>query len=149
MKIQLSHNFEDIISTENLLEAWEEFVNGKRSKKDVQEFSLHLMDNILSLHQDLANHSYRHGGYKAFNISDPKPRSIHKANVRDRLIHHAIYRVLYPFFDRTFIADSFSCRLRKGTHKSLDRFRSFAYKASKNNTRTCWILKCDIRKFFA
>ena len=149
MKIQLSHNFEDIISTENLLEAWEEFVNGKRSKKDVQEFSLHLMDNILSLHQDLANHSYRHGGYKAFNISDPKPRSIHKANVRDRLIHHAIYRVLYPFFDRTFIADSFSCRLNKGTHRALNRFRDVARKVSKNNNHTCWILKCDIRKFFA
>jgi retron-type reverse transcriptase len=68
--------------------------------------------------------------------------------VRDRLLHHAIYRKLYPFFDRTFIADSFSCRIGKGTHKALERFRRFAYQASKNNTRTCWVLKCDIRKFF-
>jgi len=50
---------------------------------------------------------YQHGGYKAFNISDPKPRNIHKASVRDRVLHHAIYRQLYPFFDWTFIADSF------------------------------------------
>lgn len=149
MKIQLSHKFEDIISIENLLDAWQEFVRGKRIKADVQKFSFRLMDNILTLHDDLANLTYRHGGYHAFNISDPKPRSIHKASVRDRLLHHALYRKLYPFFNRTFISDSFSCRLRKGTHKAINRFRAFSYRVSKNNTKICWILKCDIRKFFA
>lgn len=149
MKIQLRHSFEDIINIENLLEAWKEFVRGKRKKSDIQEFSLKLMDNLFILHEDLSLDRYQHGGYKAFNISDPKPRSIHKASVRDRLLHHAIYRVLYPFFDKTFIFDSYSCRIKKGTHKALNRFRGFAYKVSKNDTRTCWILKCDIRKFFA
>ena len=38
--------FGDIVSVENLLEAWKEFVRGKRGKRDVQEFSLRLMDNI-------------------------------------------------------------------------------------------------------
>ena len=149
MKIQLCHTFKDIISIDNLLEAWKEFVKGKRNKKDVQEFSLHLMDHVLLLHADLTNCQYKHGGYHAFNISDPKPRNIHKASVRDRLLHHAIYRILYPFFDKTFISDSFSCRISKGTHKALNRFRVFGYQVGRNNTRTCWILKCDIRKFFA
>ncbi len=134
---------------ENLLKAWREFLNGKRGKRDVQEFQLHLMDNILPLHADLVNGTYRHGGYHAFNIADPKPRIIHKASVRDRLLHHAIYRVLYPFFDRTFIADSFSCRVGKGTHAAINRFQAFSYGVSRNNTRTCWVLKCDVKKFFA
>jgi len=110
---------------------------------------LHFADNILLLHRELAEKSYSHGGYEAFKINDPKPRDIHKASVRDRLLHHAIYRKLYPLFDKTFIADSFSCRLKKGTHKAINRFREFHYKVGKNNTQTCWILKCDIRKFFA
>jgi len=149
MKIQFSHKFEDIISIENLLEAWKEFLKGKRSKPDVQEFSLRLMDNIFSLHNDLKNKTYKHGGYKAFNISDPKPRNIHKAIVRDRLLHHAVCRKLYPFFDKTFIADSFSCRLNKGTHRAINRFRVLVAKASENHTKTCWVLRCDIKKFFA
>lgn len=149
MKIQLGHRFGDIISVENLLEAWKEFMRGKRGKRDVQEFSLRLMDNIFSLHHDLIHRTYQHGGYQAFSISDPKPRNIHKASVRDRLMHHAICRTLYPFFDRIFIADSYSCRIGKGTHKALARFRNFGHIVSKNNTRTCWVLKCDIRKFFA
>ena len=134
---------------ENLLNAWREFSRGKRGKKDVQEFALRLMENIFALHRDLANLNYTHGGYQEFRISDPKPRAIHKASVRDRLLHHAIYRILYPFFERTFIADSFSCRNDKGTHRALNRFRASAYRVSKNHTRTCWVLKCDIRKFFA
>ncbi len=149
MKKILSHSYNDIISLDNLLLAWQEFIVGKKSKKDVQLFTLNLFDNILSLHEDLASGTYRHGGYESFYVNDPKRRHIHKALVRDRFLHHAVYRILYPFFDRTFIADSFSCRLDKGTHKAINRFRVMAIIVSKNHTRTCWILKCDIKKFFA
>ncbi|MEK7538055.1 MAG: reverse transcriptase domain-containing protein, partial [Patescibacteria group bacterium] len=143
------HQFEEIISVDNLLLAWKEFVLGKRNKADVQTFALHLMDNILQLHADLANGSYQHGPYEQFHIADPKPRLIHKASVRDRLLHHAVYRVLYPFFDRTFIADSYSCRNNKGTHKALKRFKRMSNRVGHNDRRTVWVLKCDIRKFFA
>ncbi len=134
---------------ENLLLAWSEFVKGKRNRKDVQEFESALMDNILALHRDLKEKTHTHGAYEAFKVNDPKPRDIHKATVRDRLLHHALYRKLYPFFETTFIGDSYSCRRRKGTHKAMQRFREYAYKVSKNRIRTCWVLKCDIKKFFA
>jgi len=134
---------------ENLLASWQEFLRGKRKRKDVAEFSVEFMDNISELHLELMEKTYRHGGYHAFKINDPKPRDIHKASVRDRLVHHAIYRALYRCFDRKFIHDSYSCRIGKGTHKAINRFKSFAGKVSENNTKTCWVLKCDIRKFFA
>ena len=106
--------YEEIISIENLFYAWGEFINGKKHKKDVMDFSIRLSENIYNLHHDLKNGLYKHGGYHAFNISDPKPRNIHKATVRDRLLHHAIYRVLYPLYDTKFIHDSYSCRDFKG-----------------------------------
>ncbi len=148
MKIGLVHDYDDIISIENLLNAWKEFIKGKKLRRDVQFFELDLMGNIIQLHNDLAAKTYKHSSYQPFNISDPKPRKIHKASVRDRLLHHAIYRILYPFFDQTFISDSYSCRLGKGTHKAINRFRDFTYKVSENNTQTVWVLKCDIKKFF-
>jgi hypothetical protein len=61
--------YDDIISIENLLPAWEEFLKGKRKRKDVQEFSFNLADNILSLYQDLKTLAYKHGSYQSFNIS--------------------------------------------------------------------------------
>jgi RNA-directed DNA polymerase len=116
MKKQFCKTYEDIISLENLFAAWREFVTGKRKKRDIQEFSHNLSDNIVQLHQEPASFTYRHGSHKAFQVAEPKPRQIHKATVRDRVVHHAVYRQLYPFFDRSFIADSFSCRLQKGAH---------------------------------
>lgn len=137
--------------------AWKDFIVDKKEKVGVELFSRNLMDNIVSLHQDLATpapqgcgagFTYKHGGYESFFVNDPKRRHIHKASVRDRLLHHAIYRILYPFFDKTFIGDSYSCRLDKGTHKAINHFRSLTYKVSQNHTRSCWILKCDIKRFF-
>jgi RNA-directed DNA polymerase len=148
-KIIFQHTYNNIISLENLLEAWKEFVSGKRARKDVQEFERNLMTNIISLHRELAAKNYSHSAYQAFKISDPKPRDIHKASVRDRLLHHALHRTLSPFFTKTFISDSYSCQIGKGTHRALKRFGKFTGIVSQNKTRTAWVLQCDIRKFFA
>lgn len=149
MKKLLGVTFEDVASVENFCEAWQEFIRGKRKKKDVQEFAMNLGDEIVALHDELMSGGYQHGSYHHFAINDSKPRDIHKATVRDRLLHHAIHRKLYSFFSDMFISDSFSCQTGKGMHRAINRFRSMARKVSRNHTRTCWVLKCDIRKFFA
>ena len=132
-----------------MLATWDRFIRGKRKKKDVIKFQLELADNLVELRTALKNKTYKHAGYSAFNISDPKPRNIHKATVRDRVLHHLIYKELYYYFDSRFIYDTYSCRKWKGTHRALDRFNYFAGKVSRNYTRTCYVLKCDIKKFFA
>ena len=140
--------FSQIISIENLYESWAEFKYGKRKKGDVQAFERKLEDNLFSLRYDLKNRTYRHSDYTSFYITDPKLRHIHKAEVRDRIAHHAIYRILYTIFDKGFIYDSYSCRLEKGTHKAVARLKNFTQKVSKNNTIPCYALKCDVKKFF-
>lgn len=118
-------------------------------KSDVQIFEYHLLDNLLKLHTDLKNKTYTHEGYKAFKVNDPKPRDIHKATVRDRVLHHTLYQALTSFYFPLFISDSYSCQNGKGTHGALKRFQIFGDKVSKNHTKQCFVLKCDIRKFFA
>ena len=48
-KSQFNNTYHSIIAIENLLDAWKEFVRGKRSRKDVQEFERNLMPNIILL----------------------------------------------------------------------------------------------------
>ncbi len=141
-------SYSDVISLENLLIAWYEFRNGKRNRPDVQAFEFELENNIFLLHEELVNGSYKPDQYTQFRISDPKPRLISKAMVRDRLVHHAIYRILYPHFEQTFIYDSYSCRIGKGTHKAFARLQRQIRKCSKNYTKPCFAIKMDIRKFF-
>ena len=52
MKIILNHKFENLISIENLLLAWQEFVKGKRNKKDVQISNFLQNELKLNLHPD-------------------------------------------------------------------------------------------------
>jgi len=142
------HNlFDKIISLENLFLAWDAFYKGKKGKEDVELFRMHLEDNIFSLHSQLLSGTWRHGGYENFLISDPKTRQISKASVGDRVAQHAVFRILEPVFDKTFIFDSWSCRVGKGTHKSVLRLHQKLEQLSKTNLDV-WILKCDIRKFF-
>lgn len=128
--------------------AWQEFQKGKRNKSDVQKFEFNLEDNLFQLHRDLKTKTYQHSHYTTFCICDPKLRRIHKACVRDRVLHHAVFRILYPIFDKGFIFDSYSCRLDKGTHRAVNRLEKFCRKLSRNNHRNIFALKCDIRKFF-
>lgn len=69
--------------------------------------------------------------------------------MRDRLIHQAVFRVLYHIFDRGFISDSYSCRFNKGTHAGVNELEDFARQISKNYYYNIYALKGDIRKFFA
>lgn len=140
--------FEKIINPGNLFKAWEEFKSGKLHKPDVLLFELHLEDNLFQLYRDLKHHTYKHGEYHSFFITDPKLREINKATVRDRVLHHAIFRVLCPLFEPTFISNSFSCQIDKGNHKGVECLSKIVRGVSKNYTRRCFVMKCDISKFF-
>lgn len=141
--------YNQIISIENLFLAWKEFRSDKHYKKDVALFEYNLEQNIFELRHQLLTQQYNHGPYYAFYIQDPKQRLIHKATVQDRVLHHAIFNILNPIFEPTFIHNSYSCRIGKGTHKGVMGLASMLRKVSKNNTSPCFALKCDVQKFFA
>ena len=50
-------------------------------------------------------------------------------------------QILAPLFERTFVTDSYACRVGKGTHAAVRRAQRFA-------GRFRYVLKADIRKFF-
>ena len=145
----ITHNFADLISIENLFQAWSKFNKGKRKRLDVQSFERNLEDNLFALYEKLRKKTYKHGTYEEFFVHDPKERHIHKASVADRVLHHLLYNYLSPLFDKSFIFDSYSCRLGKGTHKGVKRLEKFTKIVSKNYAKPCWVLKLDIKKFFA
>lgn len=147
MKV-VNNIFEQIISRENLFAAWEAFHRDKQNKPDVLRFEWELEPNLLRLHRELRAKTYRHSPYESFYIRDPKQRHIHKAAVRDRVLHHAVFAALNPIFDPTFIPWSFSCRVGKGTHKGVEVVTTMARQVSRNGTRPCFALKCDVQKFF-
>ncbi|HEY7341240.1 MAG TPA: reverse transcriptase/maturase family protein [Ktedonobacterales bacterium] len=130
-----------VYSFENLLSVERTAARGKRGRPDVAAFEYHLEEELLALGDALRDKSYRPGPYRRYTIREPKERVISAAPYRDRVVHHALCRVIEPYFERRFIGDSYASRLGKGTHKALDRATQFA-------RRYPYVLRCDIVQFF-
>jgi hypothetical protein len=94
---------------------------GKRKKESVATFELDLEANLWELHEELHAQTYRPGPYHNFYVQERKRRLISAAPFRDRVVHHALCRVVQPLFERRFITDSYACRVGKGTHRAVDR----------------------------
>ena len=140
--------FTKLCSYENLELAYKKARKRKTLKNYVIEFEKNLKQNLQDLRNELIFHTYRPKPLKIFIVRDPKTRRISKSHFRDRVVHHALCNIIEPIFDKTFIYDSYANRINKGTHKAIERFDVFKRKASKNNTRSCYILKADIRHYF-
>ena len=133
--------YEKIWEWENLLAAYRKAARGKRGKPAAAAFEFRLEDNLVRLSNALRCKTYRPGAYDSFFIHDPKRRLISAAPFADRVVHHALCNVIAPHFERSFIFDTYANRLKKGTHRAIDRAQAFA-------RRFRYVLPCDIRQFF-
>jgi hypothetical protein len=87
----------------NLYRAFVKASHGKRDQPEVQGFEYHLEERLWEIKRELEAETYLWGGYRAFWIHDPKQRLIRAAPFRDRVVHHALYRVLAPIVERAYI----------------------------------------------
>ena len=117
--------FENICEFKNLLISYKQAADCKRYRPYTLDFTYDLEGNLLKLRDELLNKAYRHGPYHEFYVYDPKKRKISAAPFRDRVAHHALCNIIEPIFERTFIYDSYACRLGKGTHAAVDRLTAF------------------------
>ena len=99
---------------------------GKRGRQPGAAFFLELENEVVALEEELNSGDYRPGAYHYFMIHEPKQRLVAAAPFRDRVVHHAIVRVIQPIFEQRFIEDSFASRPGKGTHAAMRRNAQFA-----------------------
>jgi len=88
--------WEQVTSFGNLLGAAEAAAAGKKARPDVAWFLMETEGELLRLRRELREGSNTPGPYRTFAVTDPKPRLISAAPFRDRVVHHALTRVLEP-----------------------------------------------------
>lgn len=136
-----SNLYLQIITFENLLTAAQQAQRQKRYRDPVLVFNRHLEQELLQLQRELQTKTYQPGGYKTFEIYEPKQRVISAAPYRDRVVHHALCNIIVPIFDRTFIATTYANRKGYGSHRALKQFVRYVRSSR-------YVLQCDIRKYF-
>lgn len=141
---KIGYLFEKAFTKENLYLAYLDARKGKRKKRATLNFEKSLWNNIEDLYLKLHNGIYRPRPYLQFMVYEPKPRVINAPAFRDLVVQHAIYRVIYPIFNKTFIHSSYACRKGGGTHKAS----SYTQAQMKKYSGELYFLKLDIKKFF-
>lgn len=140
--------YEKIYNMSNLLLAWRKARKGKTKKKYVKEFEKDTLGNLFKLHSELKNQTYQPKPLITFILRDPKTRKISKADFRDRVVHHALFRIIESSFDKNFIYDSCANRKGKGNLFALREFERFIKKVTKNFHSEAFCLKADIKHYF-
>ncbi|MDI6770161.1 MAG: reverse transcriptase domain-containing protein [Anaerolineales bacterium] len=133
--------YPQVCDFENLYLAWRKARKGKRGREGAAAFERVQDDELLALQKELQEFTYTPGPYHSFYIHDPKKRLISAAPFRDRVVHHALYRVIEPIWESRFIHDTYANRVGKGTHRAIDRAQEYL-------RRNKYFLQCDLRQFF-
>lgn len=138
---RIGHLYERLCSFQNLFLAFKKAFRGKRTDQVAATFCFNLERELLALQEELRQKTYCPQKYHYFTIVDPKKREISVASFRDRVVHHALCNILEPIFEKTFIYDSYACRVQKGTHRAIKRAQDFS-------RRNEFFLQGDIKKYF-
>jgi retron-type reverse transcriptase len=139
--------WDSFIDFENIYRGYYAAARGKRYRDEVLAFKANLEDNLFSLIDDLRCDSYVPLPLRQFWITDPKRRLISAPAFRDRVVHHALVRIIEPVFERRFINESFACRVGRGTHAAM-RHVFKCTQLAKRRWGDYYVLKCDVSKFF-
>jgi retron-type reverse transcriptase len=135
------------IDFENIYHGYHAAARGKRYRDEVLSFKANLEDNLFSVIKDLREDAYAPLPLRQFYITDPKKRLISAPAFRDRIVHHALCQVIEPVFEKRFVAESFACRVGRGTHAAMRHIFKCAQLA-KRRWGDYYVLKGDVHKFF-
>jgi len=136
--------FDKAFSEENLYRAYLDARKGKRKKCACLLFEKNLGTNLEELYQKIHSNSYKPKPYFKFFVYEPKKRIIYAPAFKDIVVQHAIYRIIYSIFDKTFINTSFACRKGYGTHRAS----KYTQRALRKYSKNLYTLKLDIKKYF-
>lgn len=135
-------------SFEKLAQAYYDCRRHKRTTASALRFEQSLEHNLLELHEELQDGSYRPGASICFAITRPRPREVWAAGFRDRVVHHLLYNEIAERFHRRFIADSGACIPGRGTLYSAKRLEAKVRSQTQNWQVSGYYLKADLANFF-
>lgn len=115
--------YEQVASYSNIYAAYLDARKGKSERNEIMRFSLELDAHLNDLYNDLQEERYKVSGYRIIYIHVPKKRLIMALQFRDRVLQWAVYRLLNPLYEKTYIKDSYACIKERGREKAAARLQ--------------------------
>lgn len=140
--------FDQITDFDNLWSAYLAARKGKRYRIDTMRFAARLETNLLRIRDDLVAGTWQPGNARCFRVYEPKWRDIQAPPFEDRVVHHALVRVVEPYFDRKFIHHSYACRKNKGAQKAVRAVQTML-RTAQARWGNAYVFQGDVSKYFA
>lgn len=164
--------FDEMCEFDVLYNAFLAARRGKRSKYSTAQYEANVLQLTERLSYILRTRKYVPRKFEVFYVREPKLRLVQAPAFVDKVVQHALVdNILYEAITHSFILDNYASQRNKGTHYGLTRLRSamlsyfrsrkgkdeeyrrangLPYKPmSEWDYADGWVLKCDVRKFFA
>lgn len=143
-------SYEEVVTFENLYKAMRKCRNGVAWKDTVARYTADGLKETYRLRQDLLNGTYKIKPYQLFIVTDPKRREVKASNIRDRQFQKSLCRNgLYNDLTKSLIRDNYACQKNRGVDDALNRMGAHLHRYYRKHGSTGWVLKCDIRHYFA
>jgi len=140
--------FDEKLTFQKLVEAYERAKRGKGLKREILLFEMDLETNLIALFKELKDGSYLFGKYREFIVKEPKERLIRSLPFRDRIVHQwYVEEFIKPYVFPRMIKDTYACIDGRGTHKAVFAVQKYMRRMQKRYGNYI-ILQCDIKKFF-
>lgn len=147
----MQKTFEEICTFEVLYRAYLAARKGKRKKASAAQYEANALILTERLAYILNTNTYIPSKFEVFHVYEPKKRLVQAPAFVDKVVQHAIVdNTLYEAITRSFIPANCASQIDKGMHYGLDLLKGFMTDYwRKNHTTDGWVLKCDVRHFFA
>lgn len=147
----MQKTFEEICTFEVLYRAYLAARKGKRKKVSAAQYEANALILTERLAYILNTNTYIPSKFEVFHVYEPKKRLVQAPAFVDKVVQHAIVdNTLYEAITRSFIPANCASQIDKGMHYGLDLLKGFMTDYwRKNHTTDGWVLKCDVRHFFA
>jgi len=138
---RVDHLFGAFANFQALTAAANRAVRGKRRKPGAAAFYARLETEALAIERELTSGTWQPGRYLVIDVYDPKHRRVSAAPFRDRVVHHALCKVIEPLFESGFIDDTYANRTGRGVHRAVRRYEHY-------RDRFDYVLRGDIWRYF-
>lgn len=137
-----------MITTEDMLEAYNDCRRKKRRTASAVTYELDYESKLIALRNRINNRIYMPGKSICFVVPRPRYREVFAAAFEDRIVHHLISLRLEPLFESVFSPRTFNCRKGKGQMFGAEMLYNDIKACSDNYTQDCYIMKLDLQSFF-
>lgn len=147
----MQKTFEEICTFEVLYRAYLAARKGKRKKASEAQYEANVLMLTERLSYILTHDTYTPSKFETFLVYEPKKRLVQAPAFVDKVVQHAIVdNMLYEAITSSFIQANCASQIGKGMKCGLDLLKDFLCDYwRKNHTTEGWVLKCDVRHFFA